>query len=83
MSEWISVKDKLPNELDDVLIYGPNIVITKAFLLKNIIDRVVHREVFYKAGWMISDSEEGNSIDSEHVTHWMPLPEPPKDIKEE
>ena len=72
MSEWISVKDRLPEEFDDVLIVTVSGRISIAYLhsynKENIID--------YK-NWAITDSEEGNTIPFVRVTHWMPLPKSP------
>ena len=63
MSEWISVKDRMPDNDQDVLVYvrlkGRDPVITNSFFMENI-----HR-------W--------SGLHRLNVTHWMPLPEPPKD----
>ena len=62
MSEWISVKDRLPE-------YGDGNVL-----------------IAYKQGGIYIDSwdEEYEEWDDagidDDITHWMPLPEPPKDI---
>lgn len=66
--EWISVKDRLPEEGTLVLTYGPNGIPT------------------YKVDYKIDFPAEnppyvwGNQLVDEYeiVTHWMPLPEPPK-----
>lgn len=55
-TEWISVKDRLPEAGKPVL----------GFESENRI-----------GVWMIN-SHEDYPIFSEYVTHWMPLPEPPK-----
>lgn len=67
MSEWISVKDRLPEEREDVLI------------------RVKCANYFnIEQGYYKGNNEWVNcwcSIRNEGlypVTHWMPLPEPPK-----
>ena len=66
VQEWISVKDRLPITNVGVLVYTPR--------LKNIF------EVFYKLDgkWEIF-SYRGGEILNDEVTHWMPLPEPPKE----
>lgn len=60
VQEWISVKDRLPEDQEDVLVCtrSKNGVrnIDKGYMA---IDRFIHR---------------GRA----EVTHWMPLPEPPK-----
>ena len=62
--EWISVKDRLPKVKDDVLIYDSH-----------------HRNI-YKA-WYIGDIDVWFSNEYLpqfiNITHWMPLPEPPKE----
>ena len=61
VNEWISVKDRLPEEWNRVLVYIPHIdVMTFAKL----------RGGSWYATW--------DSMKLDHVSHWMPLPEPPK-----
>lgn len=64
-NKWISVKDRLPTVNVGVLVYTPR--------LKNIF------EVFYTVNgkWEIV-SYRGSEILNDEVTHWMPLPQPPK-----
>lgn len=69
MSEWISVKKYLPPFHDDVLIHIPN----------------VESCVEFAVGYMETDGnfyfyDKKDGMDAEvieHITHWMPLPEPP------
>lgn len=63
MAEWISVKDKLPDDGKEVLFSdGSSIMV----------------------GWYNADEEFWELTDADmivyavDVTHWMPLPEPPK-----
>lgn len=56
MNEWISVKDRLPEEKTRVLVFVPHSSI------KIDTDRIVGRI------WVRWNG---------HITHWMPLPEPP------
>ena len=66
MSEWISVKDKIPSIGDDVIVYCPDfnnlIRVSHIFKEKN---KPVFSNVFYNHNGC-------------KVTHWMPFPEPPK-----
>ena len=66
--EWISVNDKLPGGMVDVLIFDPfhNEMITGWYIAK---------ENKWVSG--LSAAEEYYQIKVE-PTHWMPLPEPPK-----
>ena len=63
-AHWISVKDRLPQVKEDVLIYDSH-----------------HRNI-YKA-WYIGDIDVWFSNEYLpqfiNITHWMPLPEPPKE----
>jgi len=64
--EWISVKDRLPEDISLVLAFGEN----------------YHDAVFFaysnKVDWFDPDIVHNSKIDKGDVTHWMPLPEPPK-----
>ena len=65
VQEWISVDDRLPRTNVGVLVYTPR--------LKNIF------EAFYRVDgkWEIF-SYRGGEILNDKVTHWMPIPQPPK-----
>lgn len=64
VNQWISCKDKMPEHGVTVLIYAGNHMIMLAWYDKDM-------EYFY-----ICDSDyKYNPLD---VTHWQPLPEPPK-----
>lgn len=66
---WFKVEDKLP----ELKHYGgttsDRILICYEYDGKLIVDK----GVMYDFGWMDSD------LDHVYPTHWMPLPEPPKD----
>jgi hypothetical protein len=62
--QWVSVKDRLPEPLQDVLIvYAPTNEVRNDFRMEcwNWPENPVHETQF--------------------VTHWQPLPEPPKEKK--
>lgn len=69
--EWISVEDKWPE-------YGQSILV--------VISGRTQTRVFFRDGsdcskdWIepVNDDDSHNTICWEKVTHWMPLPEPPK-----
>ena len=79
--EWISVKDKLPNEDGDYLCCWGNKYIRIYSFAKNLskIDR--YDFCGKKTGWYDLDSEWGY-YEISSVTHWMPLPELPKEVKQ-
>jgi hypothetical protein len=61
--EWINVEDKLPKEDVTVLTFSTN---------------YPEDPVIFE--YLVCMSEDGEPLwyDSINVTHWMPLPEPPK-----
>ena len=61
MNKWISVKDELPTENDDYLVYLLNGHLCIGYWLA---------EDFWSKGYYTNRLE---------VTHWQPLPEPPKE----
>lgn len=69
--EWTSVKDKLPE-----LIYGASSDYVLVYILTG-----GHSIAYYtKDGWAYGYGDLMNSSDIKNLTHWMPLPEPPKTI---
>ena len=65
--KWISVTDNLPRINDVVLVYDKHIEdVATGYISEFLGDRGV---------WII---DYGQSI-SDEGTHWMPLPEPPKE----
>ena len=60
---WISVKDGLPGDNDDVI----------GAILKTD-EWVIRKMNFWRGRWW--NWEDGRS--EKNVTHWMPLPEPPE-----
>lgn len=72
---WIPVSERLPEDEDDgetvlAVVFGKphkNITLHHA---------IMTAEYFYQGGWLVDEYPEWeNPI----VTHWMPLPEPPKE----
>jgi hypothetical protein len=71
--EWISVKDELPQEDVNVLLYDGNEVFCgNHYLAKN------NESCF---GTQACDGTCYGWYEKNEITHWMPLPEPPKTIK--
>lgn len=82
MAEWISVEDRLPNKNGTYLccqeFYGHKSISIYSFA-KNL--RKVDKYDFQginRAGWYDYDIEWGY-CERDNVTHWMPLPELPKE----
>ena len=61
MSEWISVKDRLPKARTIVIVF--------------VNGKVAFDE--YKNKYMPNKDNPWSMYKKEYVTHWMPLPEPP------
>lgn len=72
MNEWISVKDRLPEDEDEIVLViasgkpKHNITLNRAYELANYSP---------EEGWILTEYPEWECAT---VTHWMPLPEPPK-----
>jgi len=62
--EWISVKDRLPREPENYLVYD------------DISERIGIRE-YYSNGFYSIDSDGEDGLHTDNITHWQPLPEPP------
>jgi len=75
--EWISVKDRLPEHKQDVLLYAFEAI-------ENVYYTVVGYPDFDCNKWEIDgylDTVSNYSIEGdERITHWMPLPKPPKNV---
>ena len=76
MAEWISIKDELPTQCEDVLTYS------------EIPDKEAYETYspiyvgFYENGEFYSTYdyyEQDSYISLHYVTHWMPLPRTPKE----
>lgn len=65
MMEWISVNDRLPNA-------GQKVLITFRDPGGSIVDTARRCSDF---GWDVTNWEVPDRL----ITHWMPLPEPPKE----
>ena len=72
-SQWISVKDRLPDDASDVLAYYDCIDDGRVMLVN------YYKNCWYDAVFndLIDDLDQGC------ITYWMPLPEPPKEAKQE
>lgn len=64
VQEWISVKDRLPEPWKPVLIYSRHDFCESALYIG------------VSGKWRVTWNHE--MLDADSVTHWMPLPQPPK-----
>lgn len=75
MGEWISVDDKLPEEYDWVL---ASAVSNKDYKLRF----VPYIAAIHNGKWAakeVFDSDDIENWDHVKITHWMPLPDSPRD----
>lgn len=77
MSERISVEDKLPEEADNFMGSGFSVNVL-------VVDSGGDMDICrYMYPWRNMDLlgfslDKGSVVNKDDVTHWMPLPEPPK-----
>lgn len=72
--QWISVNDKLPEENTRVLVYRPN-----QFYEIHVVSRTKFDWEKWDTDWSAKDTKK---VKEHLITHWMPLPEPPRTPKE-
>lgn len=66
---WISVKDRLPERMERYLV-----VFYPPATCKQVMEVSLCKDGWYRNRIRIAD---------EYITHWMPLPEPPKEVSGE
>ena len=79
VSKWISVKERMPDDSGDYM------VLTNGTIEIAPYDKEAAQEGLYPFGYEEKEMDEiGNTlidwIEISGVTHWMPLPEPPKEV---
>lgn len=78
MNEWISVKDRLPNNDEHDWVLAQVMEPATGFMpIPKVMEYRESNNDWYEEtmGWL----SEHNGVFA--VTHWMPLPEPPKEDK--
>lgn len=83
MSEWISVKDRLPKEEGEYLTVRPSYVKGGCAVLdicgfSKCLEKFDKYEFSGKNYAGFYEYDECGYLESKCVTHWMPLPEPPE-----
>ena len=71
VQEWISVKDRLPEYSNDG--FADAVLVTDGF--------VQHMAYFVGGEWRFAESGEIKEPMWYRITHWMPLPLAPEDMK--
>ena len=75
--DWISVKDKLPEETQTVWVYNKDtkfVALACLVYLDGWIWAISNGEIYAQDGEIISVCEYDDDYD---ITHWMPLPKLP------
>lgn len=75
MSEWISVKERLPDDDAEVLVWDGYRVTHRGFARRGIPCDRVPPNSFVDSQDIPNFGEEAYAVQG--VTHWMPLPPPP------
>ncbi len=70
MSEWISIKDRFPA-------FSETVIASAKIHNSTLVTIAYFNESTKEFDWVVP----GLFTQKPAVTHWMPLPEPPKDIK--
>lgn len=70
VGDWVSIKDRLPKDGQDILVYLHNGEETRIAPCN-----------YDKGAWY--DCVMNCAVAISNITHWMPLPEPPKEVKNE
>ena len=74
MSDWISVEDELPEQVYTDYIVWPHPMATYG-------DSYT-AEYIGDGSWLINEEDSYSTYERQYSpTHWMPLPEPPKESK--
>ena len=87
MSNWISVKDELPDKDGSYLCFykakWSNIGYMDVYEFALNLEKVDKYDFYRKrrSGWYGYDDEYGY-YEHDNITHWQPLPEPPKEERE-
>ncbi len=68
VQKWISVDDRLPEDSNDG--FADAVLVTDGF--------VQHMAYFVGGEWRFAESGEIKEPMWYRITHWMPLPQPPK-----
>lgn len=76
MSEWISIKDSFPNENELVLIFQTDKGSERSSWRPYVPFAL---SIFEDSSFNDSHCGDCQQVEHQCVTHWMPLPQPPKE----
>ena len=72
---WISVKDRMPNPYQHVIVHVRHTEKWRENAAPSEQWNVVEEDCWLGDGWEVNADD-----DIHEITHWMPLPEPPKEV---
>lgn len=80
---WISVKDRLPEEERAVIAFGTKAFYEGKWIEGKFIEKCIYRpedakDGWIKAPWVFNSHCCDDCLDE--VTHWMPLPDKPENL---
>ncbi len=75
MSKWISVEDRLPNNAENDWVLVQVVDKTGFSFIPRVMEYRESKADWFDEEWGWLSAHNGNFT----VTHWMPLPEPPKE----
>lgn len=70
VNQWISVKDRLPEEDNEYLAVVDGVIMEVGYTPK---------QKGLICVWSTCDADGFKPLPDDAVTHWIPMPEPPKD----
>ena len=71
-SQWVSVEDRLPDDMEDCLVYVP------CFVGEHDFGSQIEAMYSKHHGFLAWDPEADDYCISLNASHWMPLPTPPE-----
>jgi len=74
---WISVKDRLPEHGEAILVYSTKSMTGDPIITTCRIDRHSFSPEIWMDGYGFGGYEWEYDFDWKDITHWMPLPSPP------
>lgn len=74
---WIPVSERLPEKAGQYLVCDCN----SRFPFPQVYRFALESRLGTPKGWYYCDSEWGDISANKYVTHWMPLPDAPKEVR--
>jgi hypothetical protein len=75
-SAWIPVTDRFPDDIEDKLLWSE----TKKVFLVGFWRESAKAWDNCNTGWVYCGISDSGELGEPEISHWMPLPEPPKEV---